>query len=102
MDDPAFKLVATEVAAGGALFNGNCSGCHGKDAESSGAPGPDLRESGIALDRAALWSVLHDGALLRRGMPRFQAFSEAEVGQIQQFIRERARAATSARGDHAK
>jgi quinohemoprotein ethanol dehydrogenase len=102
LDDPGFKLIPAEVAAGAALFNANCSGCHGKDAESSGAPGPDLRESGVALDRAALWSVLHDGALISRGMPRFAAFSEAQVGQIQQFVRERARAVMSGGGNHAK
>jgi hypothetical protein len=42
--------------------------------------------------------VLHDGALLPKGMPRFQVFSEAQVGQIQQFIRERARAALAKDG----
>jgi quinohemoprotein ethanol dehydrogenase len=93
VDDPAIQLVAADVAAGATLFNLNCSGCHGKDAESSGAPGPDLRESGLALDRAAIWSVIHDGALLSKGMPRFPAFTEAQVGQLQQFIRDRARAA---------
>jgi quinohemoprotein ethanol dehydrogenase len=93
VDDPSVQLIPADVAAGGMLFNANCSGCHGKDTESSGAPGPDLRESGVAMDRAALWRVLHDGALLPKGMPRFQAFSEAQVGQLHQFIRERARAA---------
>jgi quinohemoprotein ethanol dehydrogenase len=96
VDDPAIKLVAADVAAGATLFNLNCSGCHGKDTESSGAPGPDLRESALAMDPAAMWSVLHDGALLSSGMPRFPAFSKAQVGQIQQFIRERARAAMDA------
>jgi hypothetical protein len=42
--------------------------------------------------------VLHNGALLPKGMPRFQAFSEAQVGQIHQFIRERARAALAGVG----
>jgi quinohemoprotein ethanol dehydrogenase len=99
VDDPAIQLVAADVAAGGTLFNLNCGGCHGKDAESSGAPGPDLRESGLAMNREAMWSVLHDGALLSKGMPRFAAFTEAQVGQIQQFIRDRARAAMARKAE---
>jgi quinohemoprotein ethanol dehydrogenase len=101
LDDPTVKLIPADVTAGAALFNTNCSACHGKDAESAGAPGPDLRESGLAMDRAAIWSVLHDGALLPKGMPRFRAFTEAQVGQIYQFIRDRARAA-SGKGNHAE
>jgi len=97
IDDPSIRLDPAQVAAGATLFNGACSGCHGKDAESSGAPGPDLRESGIALDRAALWTVLHDGALLARGMPRYPQFTEEQAGQIHQFIRDRARAVPAAR-----
>ncbi|MDR2858545.1 MAG: PQQ-dependent dehydrogenase, methanol/ethanol family [Novosphingobium sp.] len=101
LDDPSIELTPADVAAGGTLFNISCGGCHGKDVESAGAPGPDLRESGIAMDRAALWSVVHEGALLPRGMPRFPAFTEAQVGQIYQFIRARARAASGG-GDHAR
>lgn len=92
VDDPAFVIDPALAAAGKRLFNDNCSGCHGKDAESSGAPGPDLRESGVVLDKTALWSVLHDGALLPKGMPRFAAFTEEQAGEIQHFVRERARA----------
>ena len=102
VNDPSIVLDPKLVAAGGELFNLGCSGCHGKDAESSGAPGPDLRESALAMDKAALWTVLHDGALLPKGMPRFPAYSEEQVGQIHQFIRDRARAVSSGKSNHAK
>ncbi len=91
LDDPALVLDPAEVTAGDRLFHSGCQGCHGGDAQSSGAPGPDLRESAIALDREALWNVVHDGALLPKGMPRFTAFSREQVGQIQAYIRARAR-----------
>lgn len=92
LDDPALKLDPAAVAAGDTLYHNACHGCHGKDAQSYGAPGPDLRESAIALERAALWSVLHEGALLSKGMPRFPNYTEEQVGQIHAFIRSKARA----------
>jgi quinohemoprotein ethanol dehydrogenase len=58
---------------------------------STGSPGPDLRESQIALDPDALWSVLHDGALLEKGMPRYPDFTREQVNQLYAYIRSTAR-----------
>ncbi len=91
LDDPALKLDPAAVAAGGKLF-AYCAGCHGAGAVSSGAPGPDLRESRIALDEAALYTVLHEGAFLPSGMPPFDTLSREQVRQIYAYIRDRARA----------
>ena len=91
LDDPDLKLDPADVAAGDTLFHGACHGCHGKDAQSSGAPGPDLRESAIAMDREAFWQVLHDGALLEKGMPRFPGYTRRQTDQMQSFIRAKAR-----------
>ena len=92
LDDPALVLDPAEVAAGDRLYHLGCQGCHGGHTQSSGAPGPDLRESAIALDPDAMWSVLHDGALLPRGMPRFAHFTREQVGQLHAYVRARARA----------
>jgi quinohemoprotein ethanol dehydrogenase len=92
LDDPGLELSPADVAAGGRLFM-QCILCHGRDAVSAGAPAPDLRESQIALHADSLWTVLHDGALLQQGMPRFETLSRAEVDQIYAYIRARARAA---------
>lgn len=59
----------------------------------AGAPAPDLRESRVAVDRESLWSVVHDGAMLERGMPRFDNLDAAQVRQIQGYILARAREA---------
>jgi quinohemoprotein ethanol dehydrogenase len=91
LDDPALKLDPVEVAAGARLYAGSCTGCHGGHLESSGAPGPDLRESAITLDPAAMWSVLHEGALMSKGMPRFENFTKEQVGQLHAYIRAGAR-----------
>jgi len=66
--------------------------CHGMLFEAS-STAPDLRESRVALDREALWSLLHDGVLMRNGMPRFEQLSRDQVRQIHAYIRARARAA---------
>jgi quinohemoprotein ethanol dehydrogenase len=58
---------------------------------SGGSPGPDLRESGIALDPAALHDVLKNGTLLEYGMPRFETLSDKEISQLYSYIRASAR-----------
>jgi quinohemoprotein ethanol dehydrogenase len=90
LDDPSLVLNPADIEAGRKLFP-QCQGCHGANAESAGSPGPDLRESAVALDRQALWTVLHQNTLLDRGMPPFDHLTEAQVGQLHAFIRSRAR-----------
>jgi quinohemoprotein ethanol dehydrogenase len=97
VDNASVKIDATDVISGQVLFAGNCAGCHGANVISAGAPAPDLRESPVAVDRNSLWSVVHDGTLLKRGMPRFDTVDEAQVGQIQAYILSRAREALAAK-----
>jgi quinohemoprotein ethanol dehydrogenase len=92
LDVPNLKLDPAEVAAGHALYL-NCALCHGTNLVAAGGPGPDLRESAVALDPDSLWSVVHDGALLRNGMPRFDMFTRAQLMQIYAYIRSGAREA---------
>jgi quinohemoprotein ethanol dehydrogenase len=96
VDDRGVKIDAADVAPGRMLFTMNCAACHGLNVVSAGAPAPDLRESPSAMDQAALWSILHDGALLQRGMPRFDKLDAAEVRQIHAYIRAQARLALQA------
>jgi quinohemoprotein ethanol dehydrogenase len=95
LDDPSLKLAPDEVRSGGALFMANCAGCHGLNAVSAGPPGPDLRESPVALQFEGLWSAVHDGALVSRGMPPFPELDAAQARQIHAFIRAKAREALS-------
>jgi quinohemoprotein ethanol dehydrogenase len=85
-----------DLASGQMLFTMNCAACHGLNVVSAGAPAPDLRESTIALYPESLWSVVHDGTLLPRGMPRFDQLDPAQVRQIHAYIRATARAALHA------
>ena len=90
IDDPLMRLDAAEVRAGKELFL-NCILCHGRDAVAAGAPAPDLRESRIVLDPAAFASIVHDGALLPRGMPVFGEFSPQQLARLRGYIIARAR-----------
>lgn len=91
VDDPAVEIDTADVEPGRELFSTYCSACHGKDAVSAGAPAPDLRESKLALYPESLWSVVHHGTLLSKGMPRFSMLNESDVRRIHAFIRARAR-----------
>ncbi|MGE3691223.1 MAG: PQQ-dependent dehydrogenase, methanol/ethanol family [Novosphingobium sp.] len=92
LDDPAIELAQADIEHGSELFH-RCMGCHGRNAEGVGGPAADLRESPLAFDREALWSVVHDGALLSQGMPRFASLTREQVDQIWSYIRAEARKA---------
>jgi quinohemoprotein ethanol dehydrogenase len=92
VDDPALTLDPAQVQAGRVL-SVNCMVCHGPSFRGVGAPGPDLRESKLALNRDAFYAVVHDGALQSHGMPKFDNLSRAEIDQLYAFLRSTARAA---------
>jgi quinohemoprotein ethanol dehydrogenase len=96
VDDPKLVLNEADVAAGRQLFV-RCAACHGVGLQSTGTPGPDLRESGIALDPEALKDVLKNGRLLENGMPRFDMLSDKEISQLHAYIRAGAREALGLR-----
>lgn len=97
LDDPDYGIDEAALPEARMLFTRNCTVCHGIFAVSQGAPAPDLRESAIALDRQALWTVVHDGALKEKGMPQFEQLTPDQVGKIQMYIRSAARAALGLR-----
>ena len=92
LDDPSYRLDPQSVVAGRALY-GACAVCHGRELVSPGAPAPDLRASRVALDPDSLWRVVHGGALLPRGMPRFETLTREQVMDIYAYIRAGAREA---------
>jgi quinohemoprotein ethanol dehydrogenase len=92
LDNPSLQIKPADVEAGRFLYMG-CMGCHGRALEGAGGPAPDLRESKLALDPNALWSVVHDGALKESGMPPYEMFTREQVMQLYAFIRAGARQA---------
>jgi quinohemoprotein ethanol dehydrogenase len=92
LDDPAFVIETDKVLVGEALFSGHCRLCHGAGLVSGGTA-PDLRRSPIPLSNAAITAVLHDGALVPRGMPQFAEVTPLEIEGLQHYIRQKAREA---------
>src|ERR1700730_6352971 len=92
IDDPSIEIKDTDVATGHALYIA-CAACHGRDLVSTGSPAPDLRESRLALNPTALWTVVHDGTLIQNGMPSNPMFTRDQVMQIFAYIRAGARKA---------
>ena len=94
--DPDFKPDAARAARGAVLFV-NCMLCHGMNAVAAGAA-PDLRFSPIPVDTATFQQVVRDGALLSRGMPRFDDLTPTQVEDIRFYIRTRSHEPTEAAG----
>jgi quinohemoprotein ethanol dehydrogenase len=90
LDDPNLRINPRDVQAGHALY-AVCGGCHGLHLEAAGTPGPDLRESALAMDPDAIYDVVHDGQLIQRGMPRLDFITREQAHQIHAYIRDGAR-----------
>src|SRR3546814_2124769 len=91
LDDPSIEIDEADIAPGRDGYPMMCSACHGIRLSSPGAPGPDPRESPIALHMQSVRAVLKDGSLMSQGMPGFQAMSNKQVRQISASIRPGAR-----------
>jgi quinohemoprotein ethanol dehydrogenase len=96
LDDANLKLDEADVAAGRAL-SVQCAACHGVGLQATGTPGPDLRESAVALSLDSFSELLKGGALLDQGMPRFQNLTDEQIRQLHAYIRARAREALGTR-----
>lgn len=68
------------------VYAQRCATCHGVDVVAAGQA-PDLRSSGIVLAPEAFASVVRDGALVARGMPRFEELTEQELADTRAYIR---------------
>lgn len=92
VDDP--KLVIDTAAAlrgAGVYAAKNCIVCHGANGVSPGSPAPDLRESGIAFDKAGFAQFLKAGSASALGMPAYPEITAQETDDLYMYIRARAR-----------
>ena len=88
--DEGFTVDPGKAALGAGVVRAHCSNCHGGGLEAGGAA-PDLRASAIPRSAQALTTVLHGGALVANGMPRFEELTPEEIEGVRHYIRERAR-----------
>ncbi|MDD3798667.1 MAG: PQQ-dependent dehydrogenase, methanol/ethanol family [Novosphingobium sp.] len=96
VDDPAFVVDEAAAKRGRAVAGMYCTTCHGVGLDPAGNMSPDLRESGVVLDRDAFRLVAGKGQLAFRGMPRFAELSDADLEDLRAYIRQEARAAMAA------
>jgi quinohemoprotein ethanol dehydrogenase len=89
LDDPALVLNEGDVMAG-RMMSLACMSCHGAGMEGAGAPGPDLRESAIALQLDSFTQYVKLGNPAR-GMPAQTRFTDVQLRQLHAYIRARAR-----------
>ena len=94
-DDPAFVIDDAKAKVGGGIYNQSCVICHGAGMTAGGAA-PDLRKSAAPLDPETFRSIVYDGALMERGMGKFDNLSAAEIEGLRHYIRQRARATLAA------
>jgi quinohemoprotein ethanol dehydrogenase len=87
--DPQYEPDEASAARGAMLFGGRCVECHGINAVSGGSA-PDLRTSDFALSPQAFGAVVRQGALLPKGMPRFDSLTATDAEDIRQYVRSRA------------
>ncbi len=90
----ALNVDSALAKTGEASFTKHCMTCHGVGAVASGAA-PDLRASSIPLDTAAFSQIVHGGALLSRGMPRFDELSTSDLEALRHYIRQQAMSPSS-------
>ncbi len=89
LDDPGLKIDPGDVLAGRAISVA-CMACHGPGFVGAGAPGPDLRESAIALRQDSFTQFLKTGNPAN-GMPAQSWIDPVKARQLHAYIRARAR-----------
>ncbi|WP_137679788.1 PQQ-dependent dehydrogenase, methanol/ethanol family [Aurantiacibacter suaedae] len=84
--DPDEVFDADKVALGAQVYGRNCVFCHGMNGRQSNII-TDLRRSPVVANAQVWRAVVHDGAFLSRGMPKFDGkLSVDEVEAIRQFM----------------
>lgn len=89
LDDPDLLIDEADVQAGKGLSLA-CMSCHGAGFRGAGAPGPDLRESAIALRLDTFTQLIKEGRM-ENGMPRFEWMTDTQIRQLHAYLRARAR-----------
>ena len=90
IDNTDFVVDATKAEKGKRLYFRECSICHGT-AVVAGGYAPDLRASSVPLSAPAFSAIVHDGALVSRGMPIFPEMGPEELEELRHYVRQQAR-----------
>jgi quinohemoprotein ethanol dehydrogenase len=89
LEGPEVVLTPDAVELGSKQYL-RCVLCHGPGVV-AGGNAPDLRASPAPLTRESFATIVREGTLEQRGMPKFDDLTDAELESIRQYIRWRAR-----------
>jgi quinohemoprotein ethanol dehydrogenase len=87
--DPNFHADHVIAGRGQVKFAMHCAICHGIDAI-GGGNAPDLRQSYLPLDQNAFASIVYNGSLVTKGMPKFDELSATDLDDLREYIRQEA------------
>ncbi len=87
-DDADYRVDARLTEAGTRVYYQQCHICHAMNAVAAGI-GPDLRASSVPSSAEAFDAVVRQGALMERGMPRFDQLDDTQVAALRQYVRSR-------------
>ena len=85
-DIPNFVIDENLAMIGQELYHRSCIACHGPALLADGAA-PNLLHSQITGSLEAMIQILHDGILLKKGMPPYPELSLKEIESLQHYIR---------------
>lgn len=87
--DPTYRSNPALEQQGMIAFAQNCTQCHGGTVIAAGNA-PDLRASAVPPMQDLFMQIVHDGALLDAGMPKFYDLPPQKIEAIRQYVRSRA------------
>jgi quinohemoprotein ethanol dehydrogenase len=93
VSDPGYTPNPEAEQRGFAYYEQTCIMCHGRDVSALGGAAPDLRASPAILSADIFHAIAREGALKQLGMPPFRDLSDAQVEDIRQYVRMKAREA---------
>lgn len=97
--DTDYRADAAAAKRGELTYNTRCVVCHGGGVAAAGVA-PDLRTSEAVISAETFNAIIHDGALVPAGMPRFEDMTPAQRADLRQYIRSKAaELRMGARGD---
>jgi quinohemoprotein ethanol dehydrogenase len=89
LDDPDLVIDPADALMGKNLSI-MCMSCHGAGFRGAGSPGPDLRESGVALQLDSFGAYIKAGNLAK-GMPSYAWLNDKQIKGLHAYLRHRAR-----------
>lgn len=90
VDDPTYVADTAAFGRGEGIYNTRCVVCHGGGAAAAGTA-PDQRTSGAIVSPETSAAIVHDGALVPNGMPRFEELTTGDRNDLRQYLRGMAR-----------